>query len=218
MANLNLKKLTELSVKYNVSFQPIYTDKAMEKGTLSTVHQAIIGGNKYTGLCGYNNTQLEELFKNIANGTDNSYIPMTSTRKSRKQSEAILKTNRNGQKVAYIGGRRYTMLDVLKGVSIKSLFDIMDNNKGKELYYTLGTWLEDWNNRLQYVRTLESKDFLTNMAWIECYLSSGERVVKLEELYEAIDRVATEWASQEGVRLIEDEETLDRLDRELARV
>lgn len=110
-------------------------------------------------------------------------------------------------KCVYINGNKYSVLEVLNGVSVKSLFDILEDNKGSKLYYTIGEWLEDWSNRYNYVKTIDSDEYaiLMNMAHIEYYLSTGERVANCLDLVTALDKVATEWARAEGVELTEAE-------------
>lgn len=113
MANKNLNKLQELAVKYNVPFQALYTKQAIEKGNLDIVHNAIIGGKKYTCLQQYNNEALENLFKGIASGHDRIHAPENTTVFSK-----------DGETVS-INGRVYDMFEIVKDMDTTTLSEML---------------------------------------------------------------------------------------------
>lgn len=132
MANPNLKKLNEFSAKYNVSFQPLYTKQAVEKGNLSVVHNAIIGGSKYTCLCQYNNTQLEDLFKRIASGEDTI-----------KSDNTVLFSKND---TVSINGERYRMFDVVKDMDYNRICEIVGDYKmnGEDWQVEVANKITEW--------------------------------------------------------------------------
>lgn len=146
MANKNLNKLNELSLKYNVTFQPLYTKKAVEKGNLEVVHNALIGGNKYTCLCTYNNAELEELFKNVANGTDNSYIETGYTRKSRNSDKNTILFKGENNEIVYINGTKYNMFDVVKDMDYNRICELIGDYRlnGDEWQMEFANKITEW--------------------------------------------------------------------------
>lgn len=116
MANPNLKKLQNLSNQYGVEFQPLYTKEAMEKGNLQVVHNAIIGGKKYTCLARYNVQDLENLFKSIASGSCNIHAP-----------ENTVIFNQNGETLS-INGNNYNIFDIVKDVEFVNMLDMVNEN------------------------------------------------------------------------------------------
>ena len=160
MANKNLSKLQNLASVYGVEFQPLYTKEAIEKGNLQVVHKAIIGGKEYTCLQQYNNTDLEKLFKGIADGHDRIHA-----------SENTVVFNKDGETVS-INGNRYQIFDIVKDVDFKTLNDMIGN------YLTNG---EDWQ-----VETAEKiRSYMKNggfIQWLEYQyeLEYGETVDEYE--------------------------------------
>lgn len=145
MANKNLSKLQNFANQYNVTFQPLYTREAIAKGNLQVVHKALIGGKEYTCLQQMNNTDLEKLFKGIADGTCNMHAPENTTVFSK-----------DGETVS-INGNRYRVFDIIKDIDFKTLNDMIGN------YLTNG---EDW----QVETAQKIKDYMKNgglVEWLE---------------------------------------------------
>ena len=137
MATENLNKMQQLSVKYNVSFQPIYSEKALASGNLKSVHKAIIGGHEYNKLCQLNNKQLEELFKQASMG---------------KVMDTGIVFNNNR---VSINGNRYDILEVIKGVEINSLLQYLKNDNDYSDY--IKAWLlKDIKNITDYLHTIDT--------------------------------------------------------------
>lgn len=113
MANKNLNKLRNYANRYGVSFQPLYTKDAIEKGNLEVVHNAIIGGKKYTCLQQYNNESLENLFKGIASGHDRIHAP-----------ENTVIFNKNSETVS-INGRVYDLFEIVKDMDTTTLSQML---------------------------------------------------------------------------------------------
>ena len=113
MANKNLNKLMDLSNRYGVSFQPLYTADALEKGNLQVVHKAVIGGQQVNCLQQFNNEALENLFKSIANGSCNMHEP-----------ENTVIFNKDGETVS-INGNRYSIFDLIKGYDMVTLSEML---------------------------------------------------------------------------------------------
>lgn len=145
MANKNLSKLQNLSAKYNVPVQPLYTAEALAKGNLDVVHKCLIGGQQVNCLQQYNNEALENLFKSIADGSCNMHAPANTT-----------VFNVDGETVS-INGNRYSIFDIVKDVDFKTLNDLIAD------YLTNG---EDWQ-----VETAEKiKNYMKNggyVLWLE---------------------------------------------------
>ena len=116
MANPNRNKLQNLSVKYNVEFQPLYTAEALAKGKLDVVHNALINGKKYTCLARYNNADLENLFKSIASGHDRIHAP---------ENTVIFAQN---TKTLSINGNNYSIFDIIKDVEFVNMLDMVNEN------------------------------------------------------------------------------------------
>ena len=95
MANKNLRKLQELSAKYNVPFQPLYTAKALQSGNLEVVHNIMLRGEKITCLQQYTHEDLEKLFKG-----ENSNV---------KQENTVIFEKRDNK--VSINGSRYTIFE-----------------------------------------------------------------------------------------------------------
>ena len=145
MANKNLNKLQTLSAKYNVPFQALYTTEAIAKGNLQVVHKALINGKQVNCLQQYNNTDLENLFKNAACGHDRIHAP-----------ENTVIFEKNDDKVS-INGSRYRIFDIIKDVDFKTLNDMLGN------YITNG---EEW----QVETAQKIKDYMKNgglVEWLE---------------------------------------------------
>ena len=161
MANKNLSKLQNLANQYGVEFQALYTAEALEKGCLDIVHKAIINGKQYTCLQQYNNSDLENLFKGIADGHDRIHAP-----------ENTCVFNKDGETVS-INGNRYSIFDIVKDVDFKTLNDMLSD------YLTNG---EEWQ-----VETAEKiKDYMKNggyIKWLEYQyeLEYGETVDEYAE-------------------------------------
>lgn len=145
MANKNLNKLNLLASKYDVVFQPLYTDKAIASGTLDIVHKAIINGKEYTCLQTYNNTQLEELFKSIACGQNEVHA----------QENKVLFTKDNER--VCINGNRYSLFDVVKDLSFDRLNEILSEylNNGEEWQVELAQKIRAYMNNGGFIQWLE---------------------------------------------------------------
>ena len=179
MATRNRKWFDEYSEKYGVKYQVV-------KGNDITVHVAIIGKERHTALAQLNKSQTEALFKRISEGkaeTTENTVAVTCTGK------------------VSLNGTRHYILDVLRGVSVRSLVELMETSRGSHAYYGIGEWLMDWNNRLAYVQTIETDPFtmLEKMLLIGAYLQTGKTKFKLEEVYEMFENEVNEWNKLEGV-------------------
>ena len=178
MATKNKEWFKEFSAKYGVQFQIL-------TGNDVTIHVAVIGGTEYNGLAQLKKSQVEQLFKNISMG----------------KADTMENTVSVGKNTIYLNGTKYNIIDVVKGVQVNSLLDILDGAKRSHAYYGIGEWLENWNNRLSYVKTIEKDEtgILEKMLLIEGYLRTGKRRFQLIELYNILSDIENEWAQLEGV-------------------
>ena len=160
MATKNVKWFNEFSAKFGVQVQII-------KGNDVTVHVAIIGNKKYTALAQLNKAQTEDLFKSISKSNDTvkeNTVCVTSTGK------------------VSLNGTRHNIYDVVKGIPVNRLLDVMDNSKRDQIYYGIGTWLLDDNNRKQYIRSIEYSqegydkwEPIVDSTLLKMYLDTGSR-------------------------------------------
>lgn len=177
MANKNEKWFNEFSVKYNVNYQVLMVKNG-------TVAQAIIGSHRHTGLGQLNKAQLEELFKNsgVAQMGNNVTVSDKGT--------------------VLLNGRKYDVLDVIRGIKVNKLLDIIDNSKKTIAYYDFCNWLLDDSNRREYLKTVENSDF-SDYLRLEYYFQTGEIKSNVEDLIEAWINLADNLAGVEGVELNE---------------
>ena len=156
MATKNAKWFNEFSAKFGVNFQVI-------KGNGVTVHVAVIGGKEYTALAQLSKGATEQLFKDIASGVvsmPENAVCVTSTGK------------------VSLNGTRHDILDVVKGIPATRLIDIMDAGRRDSTYYGIGTWLYDFNNRVEYIKTLnytKLNDILYDDVILKMYLDTGKK-------------------------------------------
>lgn len=158
MAKKNLKKLTALSIAYNVPFQPLYTKEAIAKNNLEVVHMALINGQKVTCLQQLNNMDYEKLFKGE-----------TLTESTTKQDNTTVFTKKG---TVSINGNRYNMLDLIKDMDMVNVYEIVDHYIGHG---------EDW----QYDMACKIRDYIKNggfIAWLEYQYQKeyGETVEQYE--------------------------------------
>lgn len=178
MANKNEKWFNEFSAKYNVNYQILM----LKNGT---VYQAIIGGHRHTGLGQLNKAQLEELFKN--NGVTQMGNNVTVS---------------EGKGTVMLNGRKYDVLDVIKGIKVNKLLDIIDNSKKTIAYYDFCNWLLDDSNRREYLKTVEGSSW-TDYLRLEYYFQTGEIKSNVEDLIGAWEVLADNLAEVEGVKEME---------------
>jgi hypothetical protein len=145
MASKNLKKLTALSIAYNVPFQPLYTKEALEKGNTECVHKALIGGKEYTCLQQYNHERLENLFKTVACGDDNMHASANTVIFNQKSD------------VISINGNRYTIFDIIKDVEFGTLNDMIGNyiSHGEEWQIETAMKIKEWFKNGGFIQWLE---------------------------------------------------------------
>ena len=178
MANKNEKWFNEFSVKYNVNYQILM----LKNGT---VYQAVIGHTRHTGLGQLNKAQLEELFKNSG---------VTQMGNNVTVSE--------GRGTVMLNGRKYNVLDVIRGIKVNKLLDIIDNSKKTVAYYDFCNWLLDDSNRREYLRTVEGSSW-TDYLRLEYYFQTGEIKSNVEDLIRAWETLADDLAKSEGVKEME---------------
>lgn len=169
MANKNLKKLQELSAKYNVPFQPLYTAKALENGNLQVVHNIMLRGQKITCLQQMTHEQLEKLFKGET----------AEKQAEKKQDNTVVFTKNN---TISINGNRYNLLDVIKDMEISYVYEIIENymTHGEEWQIEMAEklraymlnggfveWLE-YQYKKEYGETVEEYAEKTGLNIIEC--------------------------------------------------
>ena len=161
MANQNLRKLQNLANMYGVEFQPLYTREALAKGNMQVIHKALINGKEYTCLQQYNNTDLENLFKGIADGSCNMHTP-----------ENTCVFNKDGETVS-INGNRYSLFDIVKDMDMHTLSDTISQ------YLEYG---EDW--QIDFANKI--RNYMKNGGYIKWLLYQyeceyGESVEQYEE-------------------------------------
>lgn len=178
MANKNEKWFNEFSAKYNVNYQILM----LKNGTVA---QAVIGCTRHTGLGQLNKAQLEELFKNSG---------VTQMGNNVTVSE--------GKGTVMLNGRKYNVLDVIRGIKVNKLLDIIDNSKKTVAYYDFCNWLLDDSNRREYLKTVEGSSW-TDYLRLEYYFQTGEIKSNVEDLIEAWINLADNLAGVEGVELKE---------------
>ena len=141
MANKNLSKLQNLSAKYNVSVQPLYTAEALAKGNLDVVHKCLIGGKQVNCLQQYNSEALENLFKSIADGSCNMHAAENTT-----------VFNVDGETVS-INGNRYKIFDLIKGYDMVTLSDMLCEyiEYGQDWQVDFANKIRAWLNNGGYV-------------------------------------------------------------------
>lgn len=152
MANKNLKKLTALSIAYNVPFQALYTKEALEKGNMEVVHKALIGGKEYTCLQTYTHEKLENLFKSIACGSAEIH-----------EAENTVKFNQDGETVV-INGRYHAIFDIIKDVEFETLNEMIGNyiSHGEEWQIEAAMKIKEWFKNggfIQYLEYQYSKEY-----------------------------------------------------------
>ena len=189
----NINFLTELSVKYNVEFQPLYSADAIKKGNLERVHKALIGGQEYNKLGNMKKSELEDIFKAVACG--------------RKADTGI--TFRGNS--VYVYGNRYNVLDIIRGIKVGKLLDILDESKKNARFYAICEWLSDDANRREYLKTVNG-DFWSGYLALEHYFRHTEIKTDLDELVETWIELADELADDEGVELLDYDEDDDLSD------
>jgi hypothetical protein len=145
MANKNLKKLTALSIAYDVPFQALYTKEALEKGNMEIVHKALIGGKEYTCLQTYTNEKLENLFKSIAQGNAGTH-----------EAENTVKFNKDGETVV-INGRYHAIFDIVKDVNFEVLNDMIGKyiSHGEEWQIETAMKIKEWFKNGGFIQYLE---------------------------------------------------------------
>ena len=178
MANKNEKWFNEFSVKYNVNYQILM----LKNGT---VYQAVIGSHRHTGLGQLNKAQLEELFKNSGVAQMGNNVTVSE-----------------GKGTVLLNGRKYNVLDVIRGIKVNKLLDIIDNSKKTVAYYDFCNWLLDDSNRREYLRTVEGSSW-TDYLRLEYYFQTGEIKSNVEDLLEAWETLADDLAKSEGVKDME---------------
>ena len=178
----NINFLTELSVRYGVEFQPLYSKEAIAKGNLERVHKALIGGTEYNKLGSMNKAELEDIFKAVACG--------------RKADTDISFRGNN----VYVKGNKYNVLDVIKGVKVSKLLDILDGSRKDQRFRGITEWLFDDSNRREYLKTVNG-DFWTGYLAIEHYFRETEIKTDMEDLIDTWIEMADEMAEAEGVRV-----------------
>lgn len=178
MANKNEKWFNEFSTKYNVKYQILM----LKNGT---VYQAVIGCHRHTGLGQLNKAQLEELFKNSG---------VTQMGNNVTVSE--------GKGTVLLNGRKYNVLDVIRGIKVNKLLDIIDNSKKTIAYYDFCNWLLNDSNRREYLRTVEGSSWIDYLR-LEYYFQTGEIKSNVEDLIEAWEVLANNLADVEGVKEME---------------
>ena len=144
MANKNLNKLQMLASKYDVVFQPLYTDKAITNGSLDIVHKAVINGKEYTCLQQYNNEQLENLFKTIACGNASIHA----------QENKVMFTKND---TVSINGNRYSLFEIVKDIEFNRLNSILSEylNNGEEWQVELAEKIRAYMNNGGFIEWLE---------------------------------------------------------------
>ena len=141
MANKNLSKLQNLSAKYNVPVQPLYTAEALAKGNLDVVHKCLIGGQQVNCLQQYNSEALENLFKSIADGSCNMHAPANTC-----------VFNKDGETVS-INGNRYKIFDLIKGYDMVTLSNMLCEyiEYGQDWQVDFANKIRAWLNNGGYV-------------------------------------------------------------------
>ena len=131
MANKNLAKLQELSAKYNVTIQPIYTSEALAKGTLDVVHTCMIGSVKVNKLQTMTHETLENVFKRIVTGEYDSNCVKGNKANQKANKVADVMFTKDNERVS-INGERYNVFDVLKNVSYSKICEIIDEGMASD--------------------------------------------------------------------------------------
>lgn len=180
MANKNEKWFNEFGIKYGVSYQILMAKNG-------TVAQAIIGCHRHNGLGQLNKKQLEELFKN------NGVTQMGNNVTVSEDKGTVL-----------LNGRKYNVLDVIRGIKVNKLLDIIDSSKKTVAYYDFCNWLLNDSNRREYLRTVEGSSW-TDYLRLEYYFQTGEIKSNVEDLIGAWEMLADNLAEDEGVELVENE-------------
>ena len=145
MAKKNLKKLTALSIAYNVPFQPLYTKEALEKNNLEVVHKCLIGGQEYNCLMQKTYADYENIFKSVANG-----------RNTVKQDNSV---TFNSKGFVYINGNKHAIFDVIKDMEMWQIYDILNQylNHGEEWQRDLAIKIRDYIKAQGFIQWLEYK-------------------------------------------------------------
>jgi predicted nucleotide-binding protein (sugar kinase/HSP70/actin superfamily) len=143
MAKKNLKKLTALSIAYNVPFQPLYTKEALEKNNLEVVHKCLIGGQEYNCLMQKTYTDYENIFKSVANGENTV-----------KQDNSV---TFNSKGFVYINGNKHAIFDVIKDMEMWQIYDILNQylNHGEEWQRDLAIKIRDYIKAQGFIQWLE---------------------------------------------------------------
>ena len=145
MAKKNLKKLTALSIAYNVPFQPLYTKEALEKNNLEVVHKCLIGGQEYNCLMQKTYADYENIFKSVANGENTV-----------KQDNSV---TFNSKGFVYINGNKHAIFDVIKDMEMWQIYDILNQylNHGEEWQRDLAIKIRDYIKAQGFIQWLEYK-------------------------------------------------------------
>lgn len=178
MANKNEKWFNEFGTKYNVNYQVLMVKNG-------TVAQAVIGSHRHNGLGQLNKNQLEELFKNSGIAQMGNNVTVSEDKGT-----------------VLLNGRKYNVLDVIRGIKVNKLLDIIDNSKKTVAYYDFCNWLLDDSNRREYLRTVEGSSW-TDYLRLEYYFQTGEIKSNIEDLIEAWISLADNLAKSEGVKEME---------------
>jgi predicted nucleotide-binding protein (sugar kinase/HSP70/actin superfamily) len=143
MAKKNLKKLTALSIAYNVPFQPLYTKEALEKNNLEVVHKCLIGGQEYNCLMQKTYADYENIFKSVANGENTV-----------KQDNSV---TFNSKGFVYINGNKHAIFDVIKDMEMWQIYDILNQylNHGEEWQRDLAIKIRDYIKAQGFIEWLE---------------------------------------------------------------
>lgn len=143
MAKKNLKKLTALSIAYNVPFQPLYTKEALEKNNLEVVHKCLIGGQEYNCLMQKTYADYENIFKSVANGGNVV-----------KQGNSV---TFNSKGFVYINGNKHAIFDVIKDMEMWQIYDILNQylNHGEDWQRDLAIKIRDYIKAQGFIEWLE---------------------------------------------------------------
>ena len=154
MASRNRNWVAEFSSRYNVKVQQI-------KGDDKTISVALLNGKQHNGLGQLNKAQTEDLFKNISQGVENTLVNNTTVCKN----------------TIYLNGNKYDIMEVVRGIQVDKLIEIMDNGKRNQIYYNIGKWLLDAENRRKYISSLHFNrlgDAFYFSGVLKLYLDTGK--------------------------------------------
>lgn len=188
MATKNIAWFNTFSAKYGVQFQII-------KGNKDTVHVAIIGGEQYNNLAQLKKAQVEKLFKDISMGKTSDM----------KNTVSVTRTGN-----VKVNGTNHKFLDIIRGIKVSKLLEILDNSRKDAAFYEFCNWLVDDKNRREYLKTIKGNDLWQDYLRLEYYFQTGEaQRVNQDDLFDAWIALADDLAYDEGVELIECDEDDD---------